>query len=562
MRHSRKTLLIGLCIASLWGSLVQAATLSSEVDRTRLHKAETVELTVSYDGDADGQEPDTQTLEQQFNIVSRNQTSSIQVINGKVQRHTAWIYTLLPRKTGQLLVPSFSIGNDFSEAIAITVDDAPRTATQQRHKIYAETLLDRPRVRVQEQAIITWRLVSRLNISDPTFMPPRIDNVLVQDLGARSYRRAADDGSVETVVEQRFALFAQQPGQLEIPPQQFQVGVQMTQRFSLGMTTQVKKPVTINTTAQTLDVLPAEDSGTRQWLPASRLEISQQFEGLDTQGRATQGQPFTRRVLVRAEGLSAEQLPPVTLDSPQWRVYPEQPVLKNDANDAGIIGVREDRFVIIPTGTDPMALPEIAIDWYDTANQRWQTATLPATTVAVLPDPQTAATAPPAASTPAANTQPSTQANPPAPPLVDGETPASTATNRGFWPALAAALLLGWLATLGYTWQLRRRLARQPAAPSPDAAPAATSAAPAALATAIQQQDLPAVYRLLQAHRRSHGALPESAQATLTRLEQHLFGQGSAPAADALQALPAQLASASAAPAAPAETAQLEPLYK
>jgi hypothetical protein len=168
---------------------LQAGTLSATTDRAHLSARETLTLSIQYDETADD-EPDTRELEQQFMILSRNKSSSIRIINGDASSTTTWHFELSPKKSGTLVIPSFTVNGDSSEAITIEVTTKPDTqASSSSQNIYTEALLDKDNVYVQQQVIATWRLVSRFNISEPQFLPPKIDGALVQDLGIRGFQR-------------------------------------------------------------------------------------------------------------------------------------------------------------------------------------------------------------------------------------------------------------------------------------------------------------------------------------------------------------------------------------
>jgi hypothetical protein len=208
-----KTLYSFFLLTLLTALNLQAGTLSATTDRTQLGPDETLTLSIQYDTSTDD-EPDTRELEQQFTILGRNTSSNIQIINGDISRKTIWYYELAPRKSGTLLIPGFSINGDTSEAIAVEVGTIPnnsasQTSRQPEQSVYTETSLDKDHIFIQQQAVITWRLIYRRNISEPQFPTPQIDGVLVQDLGSHSYKRTGADGNIEGVVEQRYALFPQ-----------------------------------------------------------------------------------------------------------------------------------------------------------------------------------------------------------------------------------------------------------------------------------------------------------------------------------------------------------------
>ncbi len=417
-----------LLLISLWLlPVAYAGTLTSSVDRTNITSSDAITLTVSYDTNAGSQEPDVTLLAKDFSVLSRSTGSNIQIINGNFSRSTNWSYELQPRKTGKLLIPSFKINNDFSDAITINVDEpsakTPQNNAQKQNSIYSEVDITNTKHYVQEQILVTWRLISTMQISNPTIAAPQIANVLTQDMGTKQYERTNADGQRERVLEQRFAFFPQRSGVINIPAQQFQFTLNAMRSFGFGLLSQGQERKYINTAQKTINVLPALESPTAnklsqndntRWLPAKNITIEQKIIGANSNGSVTVGASFTRTIQLRAEGLLAEQLPPPTMEITGTKVYSSAPQLKNTPTAQGIIGLREDSAAIIPQHSGAMTLPAIHVEWYDIEAEQWRTAVLPAKTLTVMPsatltpqagtaaEPQKAATA----STPATQPQP------------------------------------------------------------------------------------------------------------------------------------------------------------
>jgi hypothetical protein len=534
---------------------VQAGTLSATADRTRLSTNETLTLTVQYDTNTDD-EPDTRELEQLFTILGRTKSSSIQIINGDASTATTWSYELMPRKPGTLSIPRFTLNGDSSEAISIEVTAKPDSGTgQNQQNIYAETVLDKDHVFVQQQAVITWRLVSRFNISEPQFLPPQIDGVLTQDLGSRAYQRSSADGTTERVIEQRYALFPQQSGNIVIPPQQFQVIVDTPRRTASGFFRPARSQVRLSTDEKSLVATPADNPKNFAWLPATSLEISQEILGTNQAKQATAGTAFTRVIRIRAEGLSAEQLPPADMQADGIKVYSENPQLSNNDNAQGVIGLREDRAAIIATKPGKLLLPAINIPWYDIAANQWREAVLPETTIDVLPGsaPDTSGTGSTGGTSPSAPQKPS---NTTATNTNSGsdsnstqqhikQTPADTADEH-VWQISTAVLLTLLLVVVIYVYRLQRRTNQPTPEDKATARPLAGKTQLAILQQAAEQGDLKKMHREIMVwaneQAANNAALQHpSVRPLLQAMEKHLYGNGAAPDSQALKNLPGQL---------------------
>jgi hypothetical protein len=528
---------------------LQAGTLSATTDRANLSARETLTLSIQYDETADD-EPDTRELEQQFMILSRNKSSSIRIINGDASSTTTWYFELSPRKSGTLVIPSFTVNGDSSEAITIEVTTKPDTQASSSQNIYTEALLDKDNVYVQQQVIATWRLVSRFNISEPQFLPPKIDGALVQDLGIRGFHRPGADGSIERVIEQRYAIFPQQSGNIIIPPQQFQAVVDTPQRTASGFFRPSRSQVRLGTDEKSISVMPADTRASTDWLPASALEISQEITGTNQAQQATAGIAFTRVIRIRAEGLSAEQLPPADMQATGIKFYSENPVFSNKESPRGVIGLREDRAAIIATQAGKLTLPAITIPWYDVDASQWRESVLPETVIDVLPGASTAGSTQTERNTADAVSAPSGTMHSPVS-ATEQQNSDGTQTDSGMpnpWQISTALLLILVIAITGYWYRLYRRIQSPDQANSIASQPLAVvkPRRSAALLRTAEQGNLKDLHQELSAWAKelpaNSAALHDPSVAPLLlALEKHLYGDGSAPDPNAIKELPAQL---------------------
>ncbi len=531
-----------------------AGALTASVDSTHISRNETLTLTLKYDGRS-SDKPDTSALEQQFNIRRQGSSSNISIINGDMSSSTTWEYELSPKRTGKLLIPSFSIDNEFSEAISIDVDEKSPDVTQTNQQLYTETTLDTKKVYTQQQAIVTWRLISRMGPPQVRMAPPQITGVLLQDLGNRSYQRTGSNGNSEWVIEQRYALFPQHSGAITIPSQTFQAVVNQTQQHISGFIISEPTEVTRDTEEQQLEVLPPPDTQGKNWLPASSVEISQQITGLDKQSQATAGTAFTRTIHIRAKGLSAEQLPAPDMQANGVKVYPEKPTFDNKAGAQGNIGTREDRVAVIATQAGKLILPAISISWYDTETSQWKTAELPASTINVLPNPS----APPQAATPTSNTTPTTSTQQekgsenttPSTDVANKPVSVENSARNFIWPTVVGVLLLGMVLMAIYIYRLKNKVVNPLTAEQTrhcsnnSAIFVQQSSDIQRIKQAIQNNDWQSAYQLLH----TWSAAPEhkttaeqsAFQNALNVLANHLYGKGSAPTSETMQAVLALL---------------------
>ncbi len=362
---------------------LQAANLNSQVDRQELSSGETLTLIVSIDEQVLFGEPDFSSLEKDFEILGRNRQNRFSNNNGKTESYTQWLLTLSPKKIGQLIIPSFSFKGEVSEAIEINVVETS-ASNQPDSEIFTEVTLDKSSVYVQEQALLTLRLLTAVPLRNFEKTPLNIPDAQVINISDNQYQKQVN-GKDYIVVETQYAIFPENSGELNIPALRYS---------GIASFNYESKRIALRTEEQTLSVKPrpAEALNT-SWLPARGVSLSDNW----TRDKPTMtvGEPVTRNITLSARGLTAAQLPPLVIQQNEaLKIYRDQAQLEDNTNAQGVIGHRIESMAIVPTESGPLTFPEIQVQWWDTVNERMRTARLPSETFDVLPG---AATSPPPA---------------------------------------------------------------------------------------------------------------------------------------------------------------------
>ncbi|MBT8434484.1 MAG: BatD family protein, partial [Gammaproteobacteria bacterium] len=191
-----------------------------------------------------------------------------------------------------------------------------------------------------------------------------------------------------------------------------------------------------------VEPIPSEVAGS-YWLPATRLELREEWQS-DLDGLVA-GEPITRSLILVADGLTAAQLPELTMQQVDGiKQYPDQPGLQNSRSDKGVTGKREQKVALIPGAEGTYRVPEISLPWWNLETGKLETATIPARELSVAA--ATTAIAQPPAAEPAV-----TEAVGQAPPTND------------FWLWLSLLLASGWIASGLYWWFKTQRAGIQSA---------------------------------------------------------------------------------------------------
>ena len=374
-----------LILSTVGISSLSWAELTSKVNRTVLDSNETLQLRVRLDAQAFTSEPDFTPLQTDFEILSNSRQQQYSSVNGKAVSYTDWNLILLPKRTGIILIPSLKYKREISNAVEVTVRAATTSgsAASGKQPIYTETLVDKPAVYIQEQIILTHRLYTSVQLRDYSLSELDIPGAIVQRLGDSQFQKVIN-GRNYLVLEVRYAIFPQSSGKLDIPPLRFGA-YETASRSQFGSFSSRGNRVFRDTDPKRIDIMarPAHVPA-NQWMPSSKVELSEQWSGdLDS---LIVGEPITRTIRINAQGLTGAQILPLPIiESPNYKVYPDQPQLEEQAIGDGVLGTRTESLALVPNQAGELVIPAIEMRWWDTKNQRMQTASLPATKVQVNP---------------------------------------------------------------------------------------------------------------------------------------------------------------------------------
>lgn len=378
-----------LCLAAAHAE----ASFTASVDRAHLTQGESVELTLESDDPTLFGKPDLKPLDEQFVVLGTRQVNRLTTLNGKAQATTRWIITLQPRNEGEVEIPPIHLGGNASEPISLNVLKAEDSAEGQKlAPVFIDASVDREETWVQAQVILTLRIYHSVSLYDDSSLAPlRMSDARVEQLGEpRTYEKDIN-GVRHGVIEVRYAIFPQKSGALEIPGQTFnatQVAKQRNDDYN-PFGPQPGKQVRVISPSIPLQVdpKPVDYPKDAPWLPARSLSLTETWSPQPEQAIA--GEALTRNIMLRVEGLSSAQLPPLPITLPEGlRHYPDQPQLANQGSDQGMIGSREEREALIADKAGQLELPPVEIVWWNTQDRRVERTSLPARTLQVAANPQ------------------------------------------------------------------------------------------------------------------------------------------------------------------------------
>ena len=472
-----------LVFATLWSlSLTASAAVSAWLDRNQVGSGEAVQLTLKHDGETSKQ-PDLGPLKQDFDVLGRSTGSSIQIINGTMSAQTQITLTLMPKHGGALQVPPLQWDGQTTPAMALTVGgstagaqpggaaggqsgNGPAIATSH---VFLTTALDQKQPYVQAAVTLTVRLYTDEPLYQASLELQPSNDVLVQQLGQDSQTSAVRDGRTYRLIERKYLLFPQRSGKLRLDGPVLNAEVPDARggtdpfgantffgnvfgRNPFGGLMNATRPLQVRADPLVLDVRPRPASGTgHDWLPAQKVTLAETWQ--PDNGPVHVGDPITRHLHLSALGLTASQLPDLSLLMPLpagLRAYPDQAKLDTGVQGDGVVGTRDQDIALIASRSGRYQIPALHLYWWDTTRNQQREVELPARTLYVLPSSGgvAASTLPggPAAGAPLLPAGPSRPAT------------ERAGTARGTaWRWLSLALGGLWLATLSAWWFSRRR---------------------------------------------------------------------------------------------------------
>ena len=470
-------------VALLSLSLSASAAVSARLDPTQVGPGEAVQLILQHDGQT-GSQPDLGPLKQDFDVLGRSTGSSIQIVNGSMSAQTEISLTLMPKHGGNLQVPPLHWDGQTTPALALTVSGNSAgaqpgnvPASGSAH-VFLTTTLDQKQPYVQAAATLTVRLYTDEPLYQASLELQPSNDVLVQQLGQDSQTSATRDGRTYRVIERKYLLFPQRSGQIrldgpvlnaEVPDERggndpFGANAFFGNVFGrnpfAGMMN-ATRPLRVRADPLVLDVRPRPTSGTgHDWLPAQKVTVAETWQP-DNQPVHV-GDPITRHLHLSALGLTASQLPDLSVLMPLpdgLRAYPDQAKLETAVQGDGVVGTRDQDIALIASRSGRYQIPALRLYWWDTTRNLQREVELPARTLMVLPGSGgiTTATAPPD----------QVAGTPPAQPAAEHTTLAEQAAAPGSprWRWLSLGLGVLWLATLSAWWISHRRRSRLPNGP-------------------------------------------------------------------------------------------------
>ena len=397
---------------------------------SQVQLGERFRLTYQVNADVDDFTPPSFDNFQILSGPNRGQNSSIQIVNGKVTQNISisYSYILLALEEGEFTIPPAKAsikGKDAnSPAKIIRVLGSNQAAnTQQRNQpkeadglkaddVYIKASVDRKNVYLGEQVIISYRIYTKVPISNLSIDKLSSFNGfwsvdLLDNNGNLKQRREIINGEEYIVADlKKSALFPQKTGTLEIEPMSLSCVAQVqtskkkvssndpffdsffNDPFFSNNFRNVEKTLVSNTINLSVKDLPS--SGKPAFFSGA---VGQYTLGSNIDHKEVMAnEAITLKYTISGQG-NVDLLPDLVVNFPaDFEVYDPKITTKSRKSNNGISGYKTFEYTIIPRSAGEYEIPSVSFNFYDPKKNEYQEITSDSYQLQVSKSDQTAST--------------------------------------------------------------------------------------------------------------------------------------------------------------------------
>jgi hypothetical protein len=359
------------------------ATLTTKLDRNVINLGESVNLTIISDNANNGQ-IDLAPLQQKFTIIGSSRSTEINFLNGKKTERTQWVISFIPSKGGNEIIPALKIGNEITKTLnlvirpsAAAVENKKTNNPQQQANalpVFIEASLSPQQTYINSQIDYTVKVFYAVNDLRGQLIPPSLNNMMFKILGSDRQYQVRRNNQPYNVLERHYIFAAPSTvGEYKIPGVSFEGMAPLIVNAAGTFPVINNNPINISAPEFKLHVktLPMGAA-----FASKKVSLTQHWEKTENW---QVGQPVTRSITLQAQGVSGEQLPQLSQNSPSSvNHYAEPTVYNSELINETIVGTRTEKISIIPQTAGEIIFPAIQIAWFNTDTQKIEYTHLPA----------------------------------------------------------------------------------------------------------------------------------------------------------------------------------------
>lgn len=343
--------------------------------------------------------PNLEGLRPYFSIIGPMNQKFHSNINGVQQTQHGLIYTLIPKKTGNITVSDITYKGEKIDPLTIQIAQTPTSDVKSESDIRATVSADA----VYPGQSFVYTVIAEMpdNVSnDIRLEPPVVSSGQVIQLNGDTQKLILKNQRRLWQLTRRFLIIPDSSESIRIEPAVLQGALEIQNQqaprslpdlFDAGILFEGFSPVSLQpfvlkapAVSVQIRKKPKEWTG-GWWLPAESVSLSEE-SSLPVE--VTVGDPIERVVVLKAVGVTGEQLPlPDQSGSEVLKIYPNSPERTTDITPADVpIGYLRYKMALVPMQAGEIQIPGISVLWFDTQKKQIKRAELPAKTIRVLPN--------------------------------------------------------------------------------------------------------------------------------------------------------------------------------
>lgn len=371
------------------------ALASVEIDNTHVYAQTPFNLVLVSDKTSTLAPSVLHELEQNFHVEGQSSGQFYQNVNGHSSTQYQWTFRLVAKKTPAkdqsmvLTIKAMDIGGDKTKPIRLTLyPEAKQFNRALIEKIAFKATLSPLTGYEGQQYVLTLSLYRAPSIiaqmQQIGIAPFKIEHAKITPLNLEPPKEIRMRGQLYQVLSQRYAVYPDAPGTLQVPAILFSADMIQKQKNQASgglMTNMLSDPFAAEVKTMRLSSKPitfhvkAKPAHAGSWLPAKNVDLTVHYSGIT--GDMHVGDLITRTVSLRANGVPSEALPSVATDNVAgMNVYPNKPVYKDEQNSEGIVGVLTQKEAFMANKAGDYTLPGMHIAWFNTTTGQVEDASI------------------------------------------------------------------------------------------------------------------------------------------------------------------------------------------
>lgn len=335
------------------------------IDKRVVESGQSLLLTVTADDRLPASSIDLTPLFKSFAVgdIKFHETSDAGTLN------TEWQIPLLPRNSGEILIPSLKVAGAATSPLTIQVTDA--IVHHSSRKPLLEVSLNPEQIYTRQAAIYSLKLRLPPGVEVDSLSPPQLDKGSLRQLGEDDIRNEIINGRRSKSLVRYYAINSDEPGQKVIKGPLLQ-GVLQERGIS--------KPFLEQAPDMMITVLATPVDA--HYLPSKEVRIEESL--IPESGPYKVGEPVIRQIRLYARGVLKEQLPDIPLPKQVGvRSYDDGLSVQERIENGEIYVEKSIRQALLPQEAGTLQLPAIAIPWWNTSSYTVVQAKLPGKTIPI-----------------------------------------------------------------------------------------------------------------------------------------------------------------------------------